>query len=156
MRGSSVSLGIRWCLVAIILSSSVFFESGDADCCGWSYIVYPKNVLVNRTCADGSEGTPCGGYRDCNIFCCNCDGGCREESKRKRSAIFDDGDDGKFGKVLDISQWMDKDGDGKVTEGEATIYLERMGLSGFDKNSSFAYFDKNKDGFLSVKEISSS
>jgi Ca2+-binding EF-hand superfamily protein len=51
---------------------------------------------------------------------------------------------------------MDKDGDGKVTEGEATIYLERMGLRGFDKNSSFAYFDKNKDGFLSVKEISSS
>jgi hypothetical protein len=45
--------------VAIILSSSVFFESGNADCCGWSYIVYPKNVLVNRPCEDGSEGTPC-------------------------------------------------------------------------------------------------
>lgn len=29
-------------------------------------------------CCDGTAGTPCCGYGPCNIFCCNCDGGCRE------------------------------------------------------------------------------
>jgi hypothetical protein len=48
---------------------------------------------------------------------------------------------------------MDKDGDGKVNEEQATIYLEIMGLDGFNKNSSFAYFDK-KAGFLSLREVS--
>jgi Ca2+-binding EF-hand superfamily protein len=62
---------------------------------------------------------------------------------------------GKFGKEVDIFLWMDKDGDGKVNEDEANIYLKRMNLGGFDKNSSFAYFDRNKDGFLSLREISS-
>jgi hypothetical protein len=79
-----------------------------------SYIVYPKNVLVKRTCEDGSEEKPCG-YGDYIIFCCNCDGGCREENIRKRSAILDSG---KFVKDVDIFQWMDKDGDGKVNEEE--------------------------------------
>jgi hypothetical protein len=50
---------------------------------------------------------------------------------------------------------MNKNGDGKVTEEKVIIHLERMGLIGFDKNSSFAYFDENNDKLLSVREISS-
>lgn len=26
-------------------------------------------------CDDDTQGTPCCGYGECNIFCCNCDGG---------------------------------------------------------------------------------
>jgi hypothetical protein len=40
-----------------------------------------------------------------------------------------------------------------VTEEKANEYLKRMGLGGIDKNSSSAYFVKNKDGFLSLREI---
>jgi hypothetical protein len=74
--------------------------------------------------------------------------------------MFHVGDDGKFGKESNNFQWMDTDGNGKVMEGVANNYLKRMGLCGFYatigcKNSSFAYFDidKNKDGFLTLREI---
>jgi Ca2+-binding EF-hand superfamily protein len=60
---------------------------------------------------------------------------------------------------VDIFLWMDKDGDGTVTEGKVINYLKRMGLCRFDgaggKSSSFAYFDKNKDRCLSLRELSS-
>ncbi|CAG7721852.1 unnamed protein product, partial [Allacma fusca] len=35
-------------------------------------------------CQDATEGTSCCGYGPCNIFCCNCDGGCRRGSGRGR------------------------------------------------------------------------
>lgn len=33
-------------------------------------------------CADGTVGTPCCGYKSCDIFCCDCGGNCRGASKR--------------------------------------------------------------------------
>ncbi len=37
------------------------------------------NVLYGGdSCNDGTRGTPCCGVGRCNIFCCNCDGGCRK------------------------------------------------------------------------------
>ncbi|RWS09830.1 uncharacterized protein B4U79_11454, partial [Dinothrombium tinctorium] len=33
---------------------------------------------TNGICADGKKGTPYCGYGSCNMFGCNCDGGCRE------------------------------------------------------------------------------
>ncbi len=39
---------------------------------------------ANGYCGDGSRGTPCCGQGRCNIFCCNCDGGCRRRSDKKR------------------------------------------------------------------------
>ncbi|KAH7399156.1 hypothetical protein DE146DRAFT_783166 [Phaeosphaeria sp. MPI-PUGE-AT-0046c] len=38
-----------------------------ADCC-------------DVPCSDGTSGTPCCGNGECNVFCCNCDGGCRQEN----------------------------------------------------------------------------
>ena len=40
----------------------------DADCCP---------CWVSTVCNDGTECTPWCGYGPCNIFGCNCDGGCR-------------------------------------------------------------------------------
>ena len=42
-------------------------------------------------CPDGSgcnviDGCFCCSYGSCNIFCCNCDGGCRQSSKDKGDA----------------------------------------------------------------------
>lgn len=40
-------------------------------------------------CRDGTRGTPCCGYGRCNVFCRNCNGGCREG----RTDVSDDGMD---------------------------------------------------------------
>uniref|UniRef100_A0A915LBK4 Uncharacterized protein n=1 Tax=Romanomermis culicivorax TaxID=13658 RepID=A0A915LBK4_ROMCU len=33
--------------------------------------------VVEELCGDCTKATPCCGYGPCNIFCCNCDKGCR-------------------------------------------------------------------------------
>ena len=44
-------------------------EEVYGDCC---YVADPA------PCADGTAGTPYCGYGKCNIFGCDCDGGCRK------------------------------------------------------------------------------
>ena len=50
-------------------------------CC--LFIVPPSSAECCRTshgqCADGTNGTPCCGVGGCNIFCCHCNGGCRQD-----------------------------------------------------------------------------
>ncbi|CAG7834732.1 unnamed protein product [Allacma fusca] len=51
--------------VLLVVSTHMTYVSGE--CC------YDSNGV----CADGTYSTPCCGHGPCNIFCCNCDGGCR-------------------------------------------------------------------------------
>ncbi|KZS90642.1 hypothetical protein SISNIDRAFT_468415 [Sistotremastrum niveocremeum HHB9708] len=53
-------------LLAASLAVSMLSLGARADCC--------EGVEL---CPDCTEATPCCGYGKCNIFCCNCDGGCR-------------------------------------------------------------------------------
>ncbi|KAI1620303.1 hypothetical protein EDD37DRAFT_173938 [Exophiala viscosa] len=39
-----------------------------------------KRSEYGTFCLDGTAATSCCGYGSCNIFCDNCDGGCREEN----------------------------------------------------------------------------
>lgn len=55
-------------IVFIALICLMFSYQVQAVCCSASYF---------DMCADGTAGTPCCAYGGCNIFCCNCDGGCR-------------------------------------------------------------------------------
>lgn len=48
------------------------------DCCG---------SILGGTCADGSLGSSCCGRGGCNMFCCACDGGCREKPPSPPSAF---------------------------------------------------------------------
>ena len=59
-----------------ILVSLAFVGAASAVCC-------PSNRI--GMCADGTVGTPCCGVGKCNIFCCNCDSGCRQPRAYKRS-----------------------------------------------------------------------
>src|SRR5918911_5330 len=52
------------CLVLTL----AFAGTARADCC---------STVCNNKCGDCTAGTPCCGHGPCNIFCCNCDGGCR-------------------------------------------------------------------------------
>ena len=61
-----INLGLRTLIVlaVLVLASGASY----AECC---------NPVSGGICGDGTCGTPCCGYGKCNIFCCNCDGGCR-------------------------------------------------------------------------------
>nr|CAH0110888.1 unnamed protein product [Daphnia galeata] len=65
----------------------------DAECCVMNpplgsdhpgAVLQPSPALITNllyggdSCNDGTRGTPCCGVGSCNIFCCNCDGGCRK------------------------------------------------------------------------------
>uniref|UniRef100_A0A915HIM2 Uncharacterized protein n=1 Tax=Romanomermis culicivorax TaxID=13658 RepID=A0A915HIM2_ROMCU len=43
-------------------------------------VVRPMSILelAYKLCKDCTTATPCCGYRSCNIFYCNCAGGCRD------------------------------------------------------------------------------
>lgn len=64
----------------------------DADCC------YKTSDCC---CRDGTAGTPYCGVSECNIFGCNCSGGCRQGSRAARSLINATGPNAKVQKFLD-------------------------------------------------------
>ena len=66
----------------ILIFSLFFVSSSDAKCCDaecnfqWPY---------GKFCHDGTLPDVCCGRGPCNIFCCNCDRGCRGVSRGKRA-----------------------------------------------------------------------
>ena len=66
----------------ILLLSLFCVHSSEAKCChgrgSWD-----AGMLFTK-CNDGSIAGVCCGNGACNIFCCNCDRGCRGDSRRKR------------------------------------------------------------------------
>lgn len=78
MKFSLIGFG----LIVVIHSFSKYYV--DAECCGdyrqVSYIC-PGTVCSTRMCKDGTKKlTPYCGYGPCNIFGCDCTGGCRNNS----------------------------------------------------------------------------
>ncbi|XP_078686842.1 uncharacterized protein LOC144919319 [Branchiostoma floridae x Branchiostoma belcheri] len=53
---------------------SVCCRSVKGWCLNWS-------SPCKSECADGTKATPCCGRHGCNIFCCNCMGGCRTKKR---------------------------------------------------------------------------
>ena len=62
----------------ILLLSLFCVHSSEAKCC------HGRGYYGTMTCNDGSTAGACCGNGACNIFCCNCDRGCRGDSRRKR------------------------------------------------------------------------
>ena len=59
----------KFLLILILLSTSQF-ETLSAECC-------PKKDFLS-----------CWGKGACNIFCCNCDGGCLDSHNEKNKIVF--------------------------------------------------------------------
>jgi hypothetical protein len=145
--GCSFALGIG----CTLLLWSMALQGVEGKCCGKNLLEFIATRWGTGNCEDGSWGDPCCGVGDCNIFCCNCDNGCRgDRRKRFFSSVGTDGSSNEE----ETFQTMDEDGDGRVTEEEAINFMEKMGL-GRLKHTSFLTYDKNNDGFLSLEEISS-
>ncbi|TGZ79455.1 hypothetical protein EX30DRAFT_397042 [Ascodesmis nigricans] len=49
----------------------------DAKDCCHPFLGGCPNIPIIPCCGDGTPPTPYCGYGQCNIFGCNCDGGCR-------------------------------------------------------------------------------
>jgi len=94
------------------LASSLMNPPATNDCC----------PCYGVTCADGTTCTPYCGYGKCNIFGCNCNGGCRRsivQSKQQSlesfksnleageaSEFFDATDANKDG-IITMEEWLD-------------------------------------------------
>lgn len=73
------------------------YQYAEADCCHASLIAEYRCVDEEGNtdgtceyvlCNDGTESTPYCGYGTCNIFGCNCDGGCRMGTLNKAKEKF--------------------------------------------------------------------
>ncbi|KAF2630906.1 hypothetical protein BU25DRAFT_446474 [Macroventuria anomochaeta] len=147
-------------LVAAIAPVSVL------SCCGTGGTTLQCLGKSTKVCDDLTSGTPCCGNGKCNVFCCNCDRGCRKSSNaigiteacnrifgstwRKTSRSLGELSDLEDDKsVLAIAD-TDKSGDVSLAE-----YLQYMGQR--EDNAEyvnwFKQHDRNGDGVLSDDEL---
>lgn len=78
----------------------------------------------NSRCSDGTGATPCCAHGGCNIFCCNCDGGCRTGNFNcRRESVFEQAVNTDSVSVAFVE--ADKDGAGNLSMAN---YLEYMGV----------------------------
>ncbi|KAM0798422.1 hypothetical protein BDR22DRAFT_964767 [Usnea florida] len=113
-----------------------------------------------QLCADGSYSTPCCGEGGCNIFCCNCDGGCRTDTwmeKIKRDDLEDD----QSIPVDSLFQSVDGDTDQYLSLAEYIVWVERTKGESVVKNATmlemwiekFESHDANGDGKIEPGEM---
>ncbi|KIM76082.1 hypothetical protein PILCRDRAFT_13104 [Piloderma croceum F 1598] len=95
------------CLTLLFITVSFGFELVHAACC---YCPYP--YTAGGICYDGTKCTPNCGYGPCNIFACNCDGGCRKGPISRSPIEIPVLPDDESSNLFAIT---DTDGDGKIT-----------------------------------------
>ncbi|KAF8236672.1 hypothetical protein L208DRAFT_614043 [Tricholoma matsutake] len=152
MKISVLSAVLAACAVSVsVLGTAVAFDSSispePAVCCPCSSSNY---------CLDGTPCTPYCGYGPCNIFGCNCDGGCRrrrspkdEQSvNSKRTSV----NDNESSNLFDIT---DTNKDGKITLDEWRNSPVRSTSSGETDAllaKQWAKFDTLNVGYLTKDE----
>jgi hypothetical protein len=140
MMGFRTILALAIVVVAFQLATKV-----DAECCSPTNDVQSGPFGGRPTkCGDNTEPTPCCGYGGCNIFCCNCGGGCRHSRRRSNPDEIAANDLATFGEI-------DLNKDGKVDVEEARKFVAPKNLT---QAFEFARYDLNGDGYLSLYEVS--
>lgn len=71
-------------IYVVLLGAIEILIPVNAECCYSTLVQYKcgyENGCETHICSDGTrvEGRYCG-YGECNLFGCNCDGGCRRHS----------------------------------------------------------------------------
>ncbi|KAJ9636480.1 uncharacterized protein PV06_01535 [Exophiala oligosperma] len=160
---------MRISILAFVLTSVGLVAS---ECCDQEK---PDNV---GQCLDGTyaDYLGCCAYGPCNIFCCNCDGGCRQAPSRRSArdlapwigvAQRADSTCGLFQTenqcALDKFEALDTNQDSILTLGEVidgvNVLRPLLGLNGIDNatlskdvTALFNLFDTNHDGNLTLAE----
>ncbi|KAF8872354.1 hypothetical protein BD779DRAFT_1573267 [Infundibulicybe gibba] len=141
------------------LLSLVFFatlasytQAASNDCCD---CFKPNPFNPGGFCADGTMCTPYCGYGPCNIFGCNCDGGCRVPAGRKRARSFAHTDLAATSTTEDRFNAADTNNDGQLT-------FEEWAASDQNKNTDknalaehWAKFDSANVGYLTKADATS-
>lgn len=96
---------------------------------------------IGELCPDGTAGTPCCSHGKCNIFCCNCDGGCR----MKNLPLSDD-----------IETRLNTCASMKMSLEEFSSFAHKKGITGSQTiTSMFNLYDVNSDGSIDRNEMAS-
>ncbi|KAF8884396.1 hypothetical protein BD779DRAFT_1801744 [Infundibulicybe gibba] len=123
-------------LLTVLTTMMLQMSSVVADCC---------DCPITFSCNDGTKCTPYCGYGQCNIFGCNCDGGCRSS--------FQGFSVQKINNIEDASESYfddaDANGDGKLTFDEWFGAAQNKGVSKEDLHKQWAKFDSAGVGHLS-------
>ncbi|CAG7710875.1 unnamed protein product, partial [Allacma fusca] len=90
-----------------LLLATVFVVQTSSQCCGLDAFAAFFNGGAS-TCDDGTTGTPCCGYGRCNLFCCDCNGGCRSSGRGKRQVGVTNNH------LTNTLKSLDRNGDGGV------------------------------------------
>ncbi|KAF2142729.1 uncharacterized protein K452DRAFT_297275 [Aplosporella prunicola CBS 121167] len=126
---------------ALVLFATLLPFAAAGPCCN----------SKNGNCGDGTRGTPCCGYRTCNIFCCDCGGGCRHSISLNKFTLARL--QSKHASGAEEAFELAKEAD----TGELTLrqYTEYMGVAADDPVyvDWFYKHDTNGDGVITVDEI---
>jgi hypothetical protein len=143
---TSNMMGFRIILAVTIVVALQLATKVDAECCNPNkdYQYMGMMGTLATKCGDDTKPTPCCGYGKCNVFCCNCDGGCRSSRRRSNPDEIAANDLATFGEI-------DLNKDGKVDADEAHKFVAPKNLT---QAFEFARYDLNGDGFLSLYEVS--
>ena len=124
---------LTFMLVIIMLNA----QDGDSACCLARHGIkgcgrQPGNI---RLCGDCTKGTPYCGYGKCNIFGCNCDGGCRHHKNTLLSKDDVQSDQDTF--VL-----YDLNKDGLISWDEYVQVLKKFGKTEYNEQKLKLLFRK--------------
>ena len=113
---------------------------------------------VTSECCQFTGTTGCCGKGRCNIFCCNCDDGCKSKDEcrfaipiRGKREIFEQDSPLKRFSMIDLDQ------DGKISFDEANKWLY-PNIQDYSENNQtwFKQMDLNQDGILLPNEFDAS
>lgn len=130
-------------LPLIVLGALLVPTNASADCCG---------AICGGLCKDCTKSTPCCGHGKCNIFCCNCDGGCREgrcaqlESTAESTAI--EWSAAYFNRI-------DRDHSGTISMEEFSSWAKASGKVSGERNvrAAFEKVDVDQSGAIEPHEF---
>jgi hypothetical protein len=123
----------------------VVVGSVNADCCG---PVCDGFLGIGGRCGDCTVTYTYCGYGPCNIFGCNCDGGCRTGRCSHQWGVS----------AADMFKTIDSNGDNRINITEANDWIKAKGSTKLDvakMEISFKEMDTNRNGVIDPGEFDS-
>ncbi|XP_035693723.1 uncharacterized protein LOC118427869 [Branchiostoma floridae] len=150
---------LLWLLLITLDQSAAVCCDPTKKVCSVSW--YFVKAGCTKYCGDGTTSTPCCGHGKCNVFCCNCDGGCRGKKR-----TLEEGPDSQLASLQDETtlfsetlsphgfQEYDADGDQKLSVDEAIALLEALDTDVTNLPADwFTSMDLNGNGFIDAAEF---
>uniref|UniRef100_A0A914DR36 EF-hand domain-containing protein n=1 Tax=Acrobeloides nanus TaxID=290746 RepID=A0A914DR36_9BILA len=153
---SRPSLGLVIILAVIVIQI-------NAECCHNCFWNFQPTRQIRVGDFNPCKGNFCGGVGSCNIFCCNCDGGCMTSNGTAPESRIEDQTENRERRNIaypdEVFQSCDTNEDKKLSFKETVHCVEKMGKSIEELQGETSWFltmDTNMDGFLSPSELDES